>query len=40
MDFGTMKLGDLIDRLFSLLKEHRLAITPDITLLGRSMITM
>ena len=40
MDFGAMKLGDLIDRLFSLLKEHRLAITPDITLLGRSMITM
>ena len=40
MDFGTMKLGDLIERMLSLVKEHRLAITPDITLLGRSMITM
>ena len=40
MDFGTMKLGDLIERMLELVKEHRLAITPDITLLGRSMITM
>lgn len=40
MDFGTMKLGELIERMLSLVKEHRLAITPDITLLGRSMITM
>ena len=40
MDFGTMKLGELIERMLSLVKEHRLAITPDITLLGRSMVTM
>ena len=40
MDFGTMKLGELIERMLSLVKVHRLAITPDITLLGRSMVTM
>lgn len=40
MDFGTMKLGDLIERMLELVKEHKLAITPDVTLLGRSMITM
>lgn len=40
MDFGTMKLGALIERMLELVKEHKLAITPDITLLGRSMITM
>ncbi|GKH32511.1 AarF/UbiB family protein [Muricomes sp. OA1] len=40
MDFGTMKLGELIERMLSLVKDHRLAITPDITLLGRSMVTM
>lgn len=40
MDFGTMKLGVLIERMLELVKEHKLAITPDITLLGRSMITM
>ncbi|MGC4020239.1 MAG: AarF/ABC1/UbiB kinase family protein [Muricomes sp.] len=40
MDFGTMKLGDLLERMLSLVKEHRLAITPDLTLLSRSMITM
>jgi len=40
MDFGTMKLGELIERMLSLVKDHRLAITPDITLVGRSMVTM
>lgn len=40
MDFGTMKLGELIERMLELVKEHKLAITPDVTLLGRSMITM
>ncbi|WP_346906566.1 ABC1 kinase family protein [Faecalicatena orotica] len=40
MDFGTMKLGTLIERMLELVKDHRLAITPDVTLLGRSMITM
>lgn len=39
-DFGTMRLGDLLERMLSLVKEHRLAITPDVTLLSRSMITM
>ena len=40
MDFGTMRLGDLIERLLQLVKDHRLAITPDVTLLARSMITI
>lgn len=40
VDFGTMRLGDLLERMLSLVKEHRLAITPDVTLLSRSMITM
>ena len=40
MDFGTMRLGDLLERLLQLVKDHRLAITPDITLLARSMITI
>ena len=40
MDFGNMKLGELIERLLDLVKEHKIAVTPDITLLGRSMITM
>lgn len=40
VDFGTMRLGDLLERMLFLVKEHRLAITPDVTLLSRSMITM
>ena len=40
MDFGTMRLGDLLERLLQLVKDHRLAITPDVTLLARSMITI
>lgn len=40
MDFGNMKLGELIERLLDLVKEHHIAVTPDITLLGRSMITI
>ncbi|MBA4701216.1 MAG: AarF/ABC1/UbiB kinase family protein [Ruminococcus sp.] len=40
VDFGTMRLGDLLERMLALVKEHRLAITPDVTLLSRSMITM
>lgn len=35
-----MRLGDLIERLLQLVKDHRLAITPDVTLLARSMITI
>lgn len=33
MDFGTMRLGALIERLLQLVKDHRLAITPDVNLL-------
>lgn len=40
MDFGNIRLGELIGRLLDLVKEHHIAVTPDITLLGRSMITM
>lgn len=40
MDFGTMRLGDLMERLLQLVRDHRLAITPDVTLLARSMITI
>lgn len=40
MDFGEMRLGDLIEKLLDLVKKHKIAISPDITLLGRSMITM
>lgn len=35
-----MRLGDLIERLLQLVKDHRLAIIPDVTLLARSMITI
>lgn len=40
MDFGNMKLGELIEKLLDLVKDHHIAINTDITLLGRSMITM
>lgn len=40
MDFGNMRLGELIEKLLDLVKEHHIAINTDITLLGRSMITM
>ena len=40
LDFGEMCLGDLIEKLLDLVKKHKIAISPDITLLGRSMITM
>ncbi len=40
MDFGTMRLSALMERLLQLVKDHQLAITPDVTLLARSMITM
>ena len=40
LDFGEMRLGDLIEKLLDLVKKHKIAISPDITLLGRSMITM
>ena len=33
-------LGNPIERLLQLVKDHRLAITPDVTLLARSMITI
>ena len=35
-----MKLGELIEKLLDMVKEHHIAINMDITLLGRSMITM
>ena len=38
--FGTMDLGKLIEKLLDLIKFHNISISPDITLLGRSMITM
>ena len=40
MDFGTMHLGELIERLLDMVKDHHISITPDITMLGRSMITI
>lgn len=40
MDFGNMKLGELIEKLLDMVKEHHIAVNMDITLLGRSMITM
>ena len=40
MDFGSMDLGELIERLLDMVKQHKIAIPSDITLLGRSMITM
>lgn len=40
LDFGEMHLGDLIEKLLDLVKKHKIAVSPDITLLGRSMITM
>lgn len=40
VDFGTMHLGELIERLLDMVKDHHISITPDITMLGRSMITI
>ncbi len=40
MDLGNMNLGILIERLLDLVKEYQISITPDITMLGRSMITI
>lgn len=40
MGFGNMNLGELIEKMLDLVKRHHIAISPDITLLGRSMITM
>ena len=40
MDFGTMDLGELMEDALDLLKKHKIAIAPDITLLARSMVTM
>ena len=40
MDFGTMDLGELMEDAIGLLKKHKIAIEPDITLLARSMVTM
>lgn len=40
MDLGSMNLGDLMEDLLDLLKCHKIAISPDITLLARSMVTM
>lgn len=38
--FGNMDVGDLIEKLLDMIKSHSIAIPPDITLLGRSMVTM
>ena len=38
--FGSMDVGKLIEKLLDLIKSHKIAISPDITMLGRSMITM
>ena len=38
--FGSMDVGDLIEKLLDMVKSHNIAIPSDITLLGRSMITM
>ena len=35
-----MDVGDLIEKLLDMIKSHNIAIPPDITLLGRSMVTM
>ncbi len=35
MDFGTMDLGELMEDAIGLLKEHKIAIEPDITLLAK-----
>ena len=40
MGFGDMHLGELIERLLDLVKEHHISINTDITMLGRSMITI
>lgn len=40
MDFGTMDLGELMEDALDLLKKHKIAVDPDITLLARSMVTM
>ncbi len=40
MGFGDMHLGELIEKLLDLVKEHHIAINTDITMLGRSMITI
>lgn len=40
IDLGSMKLGDLMEDLLNLLKNHKIAVSSDITLLARSMITM
>ena len=35
-----MDLGELMEDAIGLLKKHKIAIEPDITLLARSMVTM
>lgn len=40
LDFGTMDLGELMEDALNLLKKHKIAIDPEITLLARSMVTM
>ena len=40
MDLGSMDLGRLIESLLDLVKAHRIGMPSDITLLGRSIITM
>lgn len=40
MGFGDMHLGELVEKLLDLVKKHNIAINTDITMLGRSMITI
>lgn len=40
MDFGSINLGKLIQEALDLIKQHHIAVNADITLLGRSMITI
>lgn len=40
MGFGDMHLGELIESLLDLVKEHHISINADVTMLGRSMVTI
>lgn len=40
MDFGSMNLGELIEKLLEIIKQHQISIPSDITLLERSMLTI
>lgn len=40
MGFGNMNLGELMERMLDVVKKHHIAMSADITLLGRSMVTI